>query len=134
MSERLKVIVADDSAGFRSRMRIALRELPEILLVGEAANGHEALALARGLRPDVLILDMKMRGMSGLAVADKLRKEKNPTVVVMLTIQPEFIYRERILGGDADYFLNKITEIDLLETLLPELAKLHRKREHSFVP
>lgn len=127
MSKTLKVLIADDSAVFRERLRTLITELPQVALVGEATNGQEALEQARALRPDVLILDVRMPRMSGLAVLKELRQAKSRTTVIVLTIQSESVYRERVLGAGANYFLNKATQINELESLLLELVKRHAR-------
>lgn len=68
----LRVLIADDEAPARRQLRRVLRELPDVLLVGEAADGLEAANLAESLRPDVLILDIQMPQMDGLDVAANL--------------------------------------------------------------
>lgn len=68
----LRVLIADDEAPARRQLRRVLEALPDIVLVGEAADGLEALQLAKSLQPDVLILDVQMPTMDGLDVAANL--------------------------------------------------------------
>lgn len=68
----LRVLIADDEAPARRQLRRVLFALPEVELVGEAADGLEAMSLVDSLQPDVLILDIKMPQMDGLEVAANL--------------------------------------------------------------
>lgn len=68
----LRILIADDEAPARRQLRRVLLALPDVELVGEAADGLEALSLVESLQPDVLILDIKMPQMDGLEVAANL--------------------------------------------------------------
>jgi DNA-binding NarL/FixJ family response regulator len=70
----IRVLVADDHAIVRTGIRHVLESEPGFTVVGEAATGAEALALAESLRPDVAVLDLSLPGDSGLRVAAELRR------------------------------------------------------------
>ena len=63
----IRVLLADDSRTFRAVLRAILEAAPEIQVVGEAADGAEAVALTALLRPDVVSIDLRMPGKDGLA-------------------------------------------------------------------
>lgn len=83
--DKISVLVVDDHPLFRQGLRDLLRSEQDIEVVGEGANGQEALELARKLKPDAIILDINMPGINGLQVTRQLRSEHSPAAVVMLT-------------------------------------------------
>lgn len=99
------VLVVDDSAVIRHGLRSLLAAAPELEVVGEAANGEEALALARRLRPDVVLLDVKMgRPPDGVAVARELAGSCR---VLMLTFSDEpSTIRDALAAGAVGYLVH----------------------------
>jgi DNA-binding NarL/FixJ family response regulator len=83
MSAPLAVLVVDDQAPFRSAMKAVLRRTTEFELVGEAANGYEAIALAEELDPALVLMDINMPEMNGIEATRQL-VAKHPDVVVIL--------------------------------------------------
>lgn len=77
----LRILLADDEPMARSTLRQLLAADPDVELVGEAANGDEAVALAREHRPDLLLLDVQMPGRDGFAVLEELGEDEAPRVV-----------------------------------------------------
>ena len=83
--DKTTILVVDDHPLFRQGLRDLLRNEPDFEVVGEGADGQEALDLMRALQPDALILDINLPGINGLQVTRQLRTERNPAAVVMLT-------------------------------------------------
>ncbi|WP_063909908.1 response regulator, partial [Herbidospora yilanensis] len=81
----IRVLIADDQAMIRVGLRLMAETEPGVDVVGEAADGRAAVALARSLRPDVLLLDIAMPVMSGLEAARILLDEGGAPRIVMLT-------------------------------------------------
>lgn len=107
MSAPLPVLVVDDQAPFRSAMKAVLRRTPEFELVGEAANGLEAVALADELGPALVLMDINMPEMNGIE-ATRVLVSKHPGVVIILCstydagdIPPE------VASSGAHAYLNK---------------------------
>jgi DNA-binding NarL/FixJ family response regulator len=66
--ESVRVLIADDHPHFRDGLRALLLSAPDIEVVGEAADGEEAVRLAERLQPDVILMDLNMPGVGGIAV------------------------------------------------------------------
>ena len=112
----MRVVVADDSVLFRRLITTVLASLPEVEVVGQAANGRQALQRVRELAPDLLTLDMEMPELNGLDVLDALQKTGDSVGVLIisaftrqgsrLTIQAlqkgafDFITKPEIAGAD----------------------------------
>ncbi|MCR5758659.1 MAG: response regulator [Selenomonas sp.] len=93
-------------------------------VVGEAANGREALQVIRQARPDVVLTDIKMPVMDGIALTQALKDENNPAKVIFLTSYADFSYAQTALHLDVrDYLLKPVSEDDLAKAL----GKIARK-------
>jgi DNA-binding NarL/FixJ family response regulator len=82
----VRLLVADDHPVFRFGVRALVQAEPELELVGEAATGQEAIALAEQLRPDVVLLDLNMPGLNGIEVARHLQVLGLPLGILVLTM------------------------------------------------
>jgi DNA-binding NarL/FixJ family response regulator len=102
----LRVLVADDHALVRSGI-VGLLEAADIEVVGEAANGAEAIEAARDLHPDVVLMDIRMPGMDGIEATARMKDlERVPRVLVLTTFDlDEYVYRA--LAAGASGFLLK---------------------------
>jgi len=93
---RIRVLLVDDNAGFRQRLARLLQMEQDMEIVGEAADGSEAIARARELRPDVVLMDFRMAGMDGVT-AGRLLVQEHPSVrVLILTAYPGALDRDRL--------------------------------------
>jgi DNA-binding NarL/FixJ family response regulator len=104
----IRVILADDHAVVRVGVRSLLEEMPEIKVVAEAADGHQALALIEALRPDILVTDIAMPGMNGLELAELVAREYAETRVLVLSMHKEKAFATKALAcGAAGYLLKE---------------------------
>jgi DNA-binding NarL/FixJ family response regulator len=103
---QIRVAVVDDHAVVREGIRRVLEGEPGVTVVGEGANGDEALRLVAKEKPDVLVMDVAMPGKSGLQVAADLHRQGSPTKVLMLSMydQPEYVL-ESVKSGARGYLL-----------------------------
>jgi two-component system nitrate/nitrite response regulator NarL len=104
---RVRVVIADDHPVYREGLLRAVRERPDLELVGEAATGREALALIRELRPDVAVLDMKLPDLDGRQVLGAVKRDWPATRVVFVSayVDSELVYAA--VGGGASGYLSK---------------------------
>ena len=108
----ISVLIADDQALVRAGFRALLDSQPDIAVVGEAADGGEAVALALELRPDVVLMDIRMPGVDGLAATKRLTDDErlgDVKVVILTTFELDEYVFEAIRAG-ANGFLVKDTE------------------------
>ena len=125
MTMQTRVLIADDRPRSRSGLKALLALRSEIQVVGEAANGQEAVRLVEELQPDVVLMDVKMPVMDGLA-ATRLIKERWPEVkVIVLTIHAG--YRADALAAGADAFLVKgCPAEDLVKAILDQQQEVRK--------
>ncbi len=86
----MRILIVDDEALARDRLRQLLEENSEYVVVGDAANGKQALKMANALHPDVVLLDIRMPGLSGLETAQHLNTFEKPPAVVFTTAYDEY--------------------------------------------
>jgi DNA-binding NarL/FixJ family response regulator len=84
--EPIRILVADDHAGFRSGLAALLGTQPGLALVGEAATGDEAVATALRLQPDVVLMDLNMPGLDGIAATRRIVDTSPHIAVLVLTM------------------------------------------------
>ncbi|MFD0207410.1 MULTISPECIES: response regulator [Saccharothrix] len=106
----IRVLLADDEAMVRAGVKAILDTDPGIEVIAEAADGQEAVELARVHQPDVALLDIRMPRLDGLAAAAELRRSVPDVAIVMLTTFDEDEYVARALGEGADGFLLKAAD------------------------
>lgn len=120
----MKIIIADDEAPARTRLRRLVDEIAGHEVVGEAGNGREALLQAEQQHPDLLLLDIRMPGMDGLEAARHLAALENPPAVVFTTAYGDHAL-EAFAAHAVDYLLKPIRK-ERLEAALTQVRKLNR--------
>ncbi len=85
-ADPLRVLVADDHPFFRDGLRVMLEATPDTELVGEAADGVEAVNLAHTLRPDVILMDLRMPGLGGIEATRKILNESPQVGILVVTM------------------------------------------------
>jgi DNA-binding NarL/FixJ family response regulator len=116
----LRVLLVDDQALVRSGFRMLVEAQPDMEVVGEAANGHEAVAAARRTRPDVALMDIRMPRMDGIE-ATRLITQADPSLgckVLILTTYDldEYVFRG-LRAGASGFLLKDVAPEELVEAI-----------------
>jgi DNA-binding NarL/FixJ family response regulator len=106
-SGRIRVLIADDHAIVRAGVRMLLEAQPDIVVVGEAADGRTALSLARRLQPDMILMDIAMPHMTGLEATREVLRFAPRTRVLVLTMHGNDEYFFHLLDAGASGYLLK---------------------------
>jgi NarL family two-component system response regulator LiaR len=114
LDKRIRVLIADDHAVMRCGLAAFVRRSLDLDLVGEAANGKEAVELALKLRPDVVLMDMMMPVMDGVTATRTIRRKRPRTQVLALTNFLNADMLVRALDAGAIGYLLKTIQVDEL--------------------
>lgn len=107
MSAIIRVVLADDHVFVRDGIKSLLENEANIEVVGEAVDGAHALEVVMTNKPDLLILDIRMPHLTGIEVVEKLRSEKNPVKIIMLSMHESEEYVLKSIKAGADGYLLK---------------------------
>jgi two-component system response regulator NreC len=114
----MRVLLVDDHTIVREGLRLLLAEHPDVEVVGEAADGEEALRKARELKPDVVVMDLAMPGIGGLEATRAIRRELPATEILVLTMhESDQHFFEVLQAGASGYVLKGASAADLLAAL-----------------
>jgi DNA-binding NarL/FixJ family response regulator len=121
----LTIVVADDSADYLAMVRQILAAASDVMtIVGEAADGEEALRLVRLHRPDLVITDLMMPGLNGIELTRRIRQELPQTRIILMSSYAEDAYRLMASDSGADAFVSKWV---IHAALLPAIRDLIRR-------
>jgi two-component system invasion response regulator UvrY len=118
----IKVLLADDHSIVRAGLRRIVEESKDIEVVGEAANGREAIRQTHKKSPDVAVIDISMPGMDGLEVIGQLRSLYPKLPIIILTMHEEEQYVVRAIEAGA---MGYITKRSAPEQLVKAIRKVH---------
>ena len=126
MLKKLKILLADDEAILRLDLREMLTDAGHEV-IGEAANGEEAVKLARELKPEFIIMDVKMPVMDGLEATKLIRcladKEAAQTIIIALTANAMNETKQEIVAVGMNGMLNKPFDMKALQGVLWEILQ-----------
>lgn len=114
MAEKISVLLVDDHSLVRLGFRRVLEDEPDLVVVGEAGEGAEAVRLVEKLRPRVVVMDNAMPGMNGLVATERILKIAPQTAVLMLSMHSEDTWVARALeAGARGYILKNAVGLEL---------------------
>jgi DNA-binding NarL/FixJ family response regulator len=114
----ITVLLADDHALVRRGFRRMLDDEPDIEVVAEAGDGHEAVDLARRLRPRVVVMDYSMPGLDGVQATQAIRIHAPESAVLMLSMHSDEHYvRNAVAAGARGYLLKSAIDIELPDAI-----------------
>jgi DNA-binding NarL/FixJ family response regulator len=112
--EKISVLLVDDHSLVRRGFRRMLEDEPDIDVVGEAADGEEAIKLARSLKPRVIVMDCALPGINGLQATRKILETAPETQVLMLSMHTEETWvRQALDAGARGYVLKNAMDLEL---------------------
>ncbi|MDO8490535.1 MAG: response regulator transcription factor [Dehalococcoidia bacterium] len=118
MGQTMRVLIVDDHALIRDGIRAMLESLPDIEVVGEAANGQDAIEKTRQLQPDIVMMDLTMPGMGGLEATRHIKKESPEVKVMALTMHENDEHFFQIINaGACGYFIKGGSSTELIAAL-----------------
>ena len=113
----IRVALADDEAMVRAGLRLLLEHQSDIAVVGEAVDGHDAVALVARTRPDVVLLDIRMPRLDGLAAAREIVSAGTAKVIMLTTFDDDHSLAEALKAGVSGFLLKVATPEQLLAAI-----------------
>ena len=119
----IRVLLVDDQQLIRLGFRLVLEEEPDIVVVGEAADGVEAVRETARLGPDVILMDVRMPQLDGISAAEKLSKNHIAPVVLLTAFSQKELVERASEAGALAYVVKPFTPNDLLPAIEIALAR-----------
>ena len=118
----IKLVIVDDHSLFRAGLIGLLNDMPEFSVIGEAANGKEAIDIVQNLKPDVVLMDINMPVLDGIQAVSALVKKSNSRII-MLTISRQDDDLFGAIAAGADGYLLKNSEPDELRRAILNVSQ-----------
>jgi DNA-binding NarL/FixJ family response regulator len=116
----IRVLIVDDQALMRSALRMCFEPEPDLDVVGEAADGGEAVELTRQLRPDVVVMDIRMPSMDGVAATAQISgaaSDHRPGILVITTFKLDDYILDALRAGASGFLLKDATPDELVHAV-----------------
>ncbi len=135
MREKITVLIADDNQEFSMTLATYLKNQEDMVVVGRAKDGNEALDMIPNLMPDVVLLDVIMPHLDGIGVLEKLnmiKMNKRPICIMLSAVGQDKITRKAVELG-AEYYVVKPFDIELLISRIRELKNYKPTQNNNFI-
>jgi two-component system response regulator NreC len=118
MNQKIGILIADDHTLLRSGIRALLEDEPDMVIVGEANDGREAVRLAAQLKPNVILMDIAMPLLNGLEATRQIKREHPEINVLVLTMYDhEEYFRQMLEVGASGYIIKKAAASELVAAI-----------------
>jgi two-component system response regulator DegU len=124
---KIRILLVDDHAAVRTGVRRLLEKARDMLVVGEAGDGYQALKLVEELEPDIVVLDVEMPRMNGLAVARKLTDQHAAVKILALSAYDDRQYILGMLDQGAAGYMIKDEVPEMLVQAIRDIALVNRR-------
>ena len=115
---RIQILTVDDHPLLREGIAAVIHGETDMVIVGEASNGREAIDIFRSKRPDVALMDLQMPGLSGIDAITTIRQEHpQARIIVLTTYEGDVLARRALKAGAAGYILKDMIRTELLEAI-----------------
>ncbi len=132
MEEGIKVLVVDDSEQTRQNLHNILSLEKDMLVVGEAADGQEAVQRVKELRPDVVIMDVNMPGVDGIQATEKISTDLPDSAVIIMSAAGDQEYvRKAMIAGARDYLIKPFTSDEVVTAIKRVFDKERRRKQRE---
>ncbi len=116
--KKIRVLLADDHTLMRRGLRLIVEQQPDLVVVGEAEDGRQAVALSASVKPDVAVLDIGMPNLNGIEAAKQITDGESGAAVVILSMHADEAYILRALkAGARGYLLKDSAESDVVRAI-----------------
>jgi len=115
--KKIRVLLADDHTLMRRGLRLIVEQQPDLVVVGEAEDGRQAVGLAASLKPDVAVLDIGMPNLNGIEAAKQIRDAESGAVVILSMHADETYILRALKAGARGYLLKDSAESDLVRAI-----------------
>jgi DNA-binding NarL/FixJ family response regulator len=119
----MKVLIADDHPVVRRGLKQILEAHPDMSVVGEAKDGHEAVELARKVDWDVAVVDYSMPGRGGVELVKEIKRHQPNKPVLVLSMHPEELHATQVIKAGGAGYLNKESAADELTVAIKKVAR-----------
>lgn len=127
-----KVFIVDDDPEFRRFLREFLSDQPGLKIVGEAADGKQALEKVKKINPDLVLLDIRMPGMDGFSASRLLKRIMPDLQIIIMTIFDDLEYQDSVKKSGSDGYVVKSNLVkDLMPAIRAALKNENKAQKHK---
>jgi DNA-binding NarL/FixJ family response regulator len=117
-TKQIKILTVDDHPLMRQGIAAVIQAEKDMLIVGEASNGREAIEMFRSQRPDITLMDLQMPNVNGLDAIAAIRQEHSQArIIVLTTYEGDALTRRALKAGVVGYILKDMIRTELLEAI-----------------